>query len=314
MGISGSWKFRVAVHGFVILAVSFALGCTRSVRHGPATLPLSAKSTQVYVALRSPVIGAEYQRSHDASYALGGGLIAAAIDSSENASRAEHAEHYVGPIRQALAAYDVAGQFGNSLSMALGSRPWLGTLAVEARALPDPAQAPNLALERPVEQAMVVDTDYCMTTNLDGLRVNARVSLFDAVAARRDTTPPESARYYNELSTTSFLSHMRPNEPVSADTWGNLWIANNGQLLRRALDASLVELAQMIAFDLEQPKSADGKFYPAPEGSRTALAYRTPTEDADTEERVEGYVVNARGPRLWVRMIGGELVSVGPVM
>jgi hypothetical protein len=296
----------------VLLTVS---GCGANTRVAPNGLQTKIASTQVYVSLRRREIGADIHRSSTASTVMGGGLIGAAIDADVNSGRSQKAEGDIVPIRTALYGYDISTAFSQPLWFQLSRESWLRSVRVEPRHLANETEIATSVAASPSEAVFVVDADYRMTPEFDGLRISANVSLY--THSPGSTTPstgePLPVRYYNELSTTLSLPSPSANQTVSSEEWVRRWVANGGGLLRQALDYGVAELARMITFDIRQPgTNSSARYYAAPT-SKVTTAYVVASSGDEEENDVEGYVAYADGPRFWVRMPKGQLVSVGPL-
>ena len=86
-----------------------------------------------------------------------------------------------------------------------------------------------------------------------------------------------------------------------------LWAANGGEKVRRALDRSLAEIAQMIAFDIQQGSSAS-VVLPDFSGERDRLEQMEGFDAAGST--TVGYVIRKNGGRIWNRLPTDELSSM----
>jgi len=230
-----------------------------------------------------------------------GVLIGAAADAAENQARLEKAQTATRPITAALAGYDTSAALGTALTEQLAPLTWLKGNTVEVRQLAnpsDPKVLTRLVKESGAETVLLVELECSLTPALEALVVTARASL---LSSRAGTSVEEPDRIYmSTLSTATFLPGGRgKNMPYQEAI--RLWAANGGENTRRALDAGIAEISQMLAFDLQQAGDS-GSEGPGRVERRNAI-------DAQGA-LMAGQIVHKTGDREWVRLPAGQLLSM----
>jgi hypothetical protein len=247
-----------------------------------------------------------------------GGLIGAIIDSAVTNSRGKTAEAAVAPIRDALVEVDAGAALKGALTTSLAPVPWLKGSAIELRSVKANREAMAEAVQQVgTDAVLMVQADYKMSPTFDAMNIGADVSLLPRATPkvakpRTALDPPEEEAgppaplYANRVVVSVRLPGFVAGT-TTLDEAAKLWASAPGQGARRALEGGMVELAQMIAFDLEQAGlKAGARLYEAPPGTNSM---KVPSLYGNVD--VSGYIEKAGAGRSWLRLASGNLVSVG---
>ena len=203
--------------------------------------------------------------------ACGGAL--GAVDASVNASRAKTAEAAVRPLKDEI----VDLQFDRVISEALNQRlltvPNLKTTAVTVTKTVDDKSYEQRLHAAKANGVMFVNVDYHLSTDFSTLLISARSLLYprqgDARKAAgltpelppiKGSLPITEAAYRRDFAYELRLPAM-PVAPVPAGATAPApsaapvaaWKADNARLLRHGLTQGSVELARLLAEDLQRP-------------------------------------------------------------
>jgi hypothetical protein len=265
---------KVLVAG--VLSCASLMSACAPVAHRPlAAERTTVKSTDVIESVRQPELYAQINVSN-VSAALGGGLIGALIDSSVNSSRASDAEGTVRPLRDALTGFDFDDTLKQDLSRELASVEWLAARGVTVnKDVTDKALDAILA-KSDAGGVLFVTADYSLSPDFSKLHIKAMASLFPRGQEFRDAAktagvgaPPAKsagtktqlkyAAYYNTIAIETAL----PGAGTTLEANRDVWAANRGDKLRRALGNGSRQLAKLLAMDLNHRAPEKGA---APQG------------------------------------------------
>jgi hypothetical protein len=266
-------------------------------------------SAKTIAALAQPEIGTSINEADSRGQF---GIVGVVIDAAVNHSQSKTAEAAVVPVHDALVGYDPRHALGAALTRELGPLNWLKGNSVEVMQLGDssPNAVAGLVKKSDRDALLLALCEYRLTPSFRTIVMTANVALYPrpaphssdgAAQAEDEATRP---LYFNEI-TASVTLPGKAVAKLTKDQAAKLWAENDGRRARRAIDVAIVELARMIAFDLDQPPSES---YAPPEGAKKMKVLG---KDELKVHVVTGYVVRQENGRPWVRLRSGELKSAG---
>jgi len=290
-----------------LLVGLMAIGCAK-----PTRVPLkedlraSINSTKTVAGFTQQEIGTSIQSAQGAS-AGQFGLIGALVESGIDNSRTKAAEGAVGPVRNALLGYDPGKALGEALKKELTPVVWLKSGAVEVQSMGDVTVMTTWLDKCESNVLLVVRPEYRLTPKFDGVMVTAKVSLHPKTSPLAEAKHPYGTLpgviYSNEFTTTYTLSDWPSPAPKELADAAKLWTLDNASKGRALLDSAMAEIAQMIAWDLEQPGSLEQR-YSAPEGAKKITINWQGFGLHDVP------VVHEGNGRVWGRHSWGQLYSI----
>jgi hypothetical protein len=299
-----------------VLLLGFALGGCASPSRVPLTLDRKNQSypTKTAIIQSQQEIGADIVQSNIAA-STGGGLIPALIDLGINNSRAKKAVTATEPVRDSLIGYDAGRSLEDALSKELASRAWPSVSQIEIRPLTDRQTTEQWINGNTSSAILAVSPYYRLTSNFDGILVHATVRLQGPVAKRpkssssdEESTPKSPLWYLNSFAVVIPITGPYTTDMSTQDA-AAIWAADNGRKAREALDTGFSEIARLLAYDLDTEAPLKNALYKAPDGAESRVV---PAVGLLFMNGNQGYVVSNTPveTRTWVRMPGGELVSV----
>lgn len=243
----------------------------------------------------------------------------AVIDSS----RSKKAESRIIPVRDALLDYDQTKSLTEALNKELNKLAWMKCNTVEVSEINDGSTLRSLVEKSGVDVVLIVRPEFELLPKFNGVAVTAYVSLHPRTAPltaqqkdpnKRTILPiytdllhqpygePPGVLYQNVFTTVQYMPNWPASEPKDEAAVIQLLAANTGQRVRMATDACMVELAQMIAFDLTQSGLPDGKFYKIPSNQKKV-------KFENIAGFGYGYSVHEAVDRIWIRSGEGGLFS-----
>lgn len=232
-----------------------------------------------------------------------GGILGALVDAGINDVRTSKAEAAVKPLRDALVGFDFDATLRASLKNSLSGLTWLnaGEPRLVKEATPDSMD--GLLAGSKAAAVLFAMADYRLDNDGRELTVALYTTMFpnsDALRAfikgkpkPKPLTAIENTIYRNNLSYVTML----PGATDDRDKNIAQWSADNGAAMRSALTAGSAKLAEILAYDLQQPET------PAPATEtekRFGAKYDVVRRDADGRLlRLNGtlvYLTNAVGP------------------
>lgn len=290
--------------GAMALAVFLATGCAKPIR-----VPM-AEELKPQINSAKTLSGMETQElqvSIDVS--TGGqafGLIGAIVDAGVNNSRTKSAESEVVPVRDALLGYDPSAPLASALSKELSQVFWLKNNTVEVKPMSDISGLPSWIEKSESDVLVLVRTDYRLTPKFDGVTVTAWATVHPRATSLVPQQKPffkmPGVLYANLFSVTYTLPNFPSPNPTLGDA-AKLLAEEKGQKAKEMIDLGLAELAQMIAFDLQQPGTVGEELYKAPANAKQVTKQVGPL-------LLAGHVVRESNGRQWVRCPDGRLISV----
>ncbi|HUS24586.1 MAG TPA: hypothetical protein VM369_06530 [Candidatus Binatia bacterium] len=253
-----------------LAGVAALAGCATTHR----ALPESARSigaTEVVAVVPQHEIYADFDasrvRAATVQFGLIGALVGSAIDAGVNSSRAQTAENTIAPARNALVDYHFEDRLRARLDELLKPLPWLGARPVEIQR--DATQdALDARLARTATDAlMLVGASYLLSADFGAIIVRLDPLLlphserFGAVVqdaggpGRADEAAASDAAYFDHFT----IEVRSPSVAGSRDEAVAAWAANNGALLRQALDMAALEGACLIAAALKDAEGLRGE-------------------------------------------------------
>jgi hypothetical protein len=231
--------------------------------------------------------------------------------------------------RSAPEEYALARALGGDLARELAPLGWFGDDPVEVHTVDDAATMKWIAWTvRTDSTAPVLIARLEFGSNVfSGLMLTAAVSIFSGEWRWREGENGQKVKS-SDLQYWNLLSTGRPISTRPVISQPDALPFEDDAATRQALQDALVELARMIAFDLQQESdqyspqgdaervSLDAQVFT--NGTRSLLWYvpspspRPSILEADPPVTVEGYTVRREAGRRWVRLPSGELRSVGP--
>ena len=286
------------------VAVLLAVGCAKPIRVPmQEDLKPQINSTKTLSGMETQ----ELQVSIDVS--TGGqafGLIGALVDAGVNNSRTKSAESEVVPVRDALLGYDPSGPLASSLTKELGQVLWLKNNTVEVKPMSDITGLPSWIEKSESDVLVLVRTDYRLTPKFDGVTVTAWATVHPRTAPLATHQKPffkmPGVLYANLFSVTHTLPNFSSPNPTLSEAAKILGEAK-GEKTKELIDLCVAELAQMVAFDLQQPGTVGEELYKAPADAKQVTKQVGPL-------MLAGHVVRESNGRQWVRCPDGRLISV----
>lgn len=297
----------------LLLGLAFG-GCAT-----PSRVPLSkdpqvqTRKTEAIIVQSQQEIAADIVESNIAA-STGGGLIPALIDMGINNSRAKKAVSAASPVRDSLIGYDTGRTLADALSAELPAQTWMEIDRVDVRPLADRATTESWLASNTSSGLLTVFPYYRLTAKFDAIMVHARVQLNGPAPKRRasattddeESIPKPPLWYSNTFAVVVPITGYYTTTMSNLDA-ANLWASDGGMKAREALDTGFREIARMLAYDLGQEAPLKNGLYKAPEGTTKQIV---PAVGRLFINGNEGYVVHSPETRSWLRMPGGELVSV----
>lgn len=297
----------------ILLGLAFG-GCA-----SPSRVPLTkdrknqTNAPKTVIVQSQQEIGADIVQSNIAA-ATGGGLIPALIDLGINNSRAKKAVSATEPVRDSLIGYDAGRSLADALSKELATRTWPNTGQIDIRPMADMRATEKWINGNTSAPIMTVSPYYRLTANFDAILVHATVGLHGPVGKRPKATSEEEESqpkapvwYLNTFAVVVPITGYYTTDMSSQDA-AAIWAADGGRKAREALDTGFSEIARLIAYDFDTEAPSENALYKAPEGSKSQ---GVPAVGLLFRNGNQGYVVSTpTDNRAWLRMPGGELVSV----
>jgi hypothetical protein len=242
-----SRRAMLAIVALSLTAFGAAVAAAKVLDAVPPEQRAIAGGRAVRVLVAQPEIKAGITPSNLA-VAMGGGLLPALIDASNNASRTKKAELTIAPIRTALNDFDGDGLALQTTKSAIAEVPWLQTADIELSKDSSLLGKSAMLDKASSTQTVFIEYNYGMSADFSAVMVNATIEIADKTLPPEQTKPesrvqPNHVLYSNVISTAVYLPNAKPKDPN-----GNaaVWAADNGKAARAALAADFARVAKLL--------------------------------------------------------------------
>jgi len=212
------------------------------------------KSTRIVVGLNAdsrmgPPLVADNNSGQQ--YGLVGLLVESAIVHGENDAIQEKQRHLT-EINKAVLAFNFGSSFRQAIEDNVKPLEWLKVTYVVKKQDYRIGDTAELLKNMDEDALLVVDCKYIMSDDFSKLQVLTHVSLLpkhpDLIAVAKKTRPYDDAPVlYENLFKYNFPyeeTFLNPNDAIAG------WSKNDGEMVRRALQASIKDLTQQITADM----------------------------------------------------------------
>lgn len=281
-------------------------GCVSPNRiHTPEVTQASSVGVTGIVALRQQelrtTINAQHSDAIAGQFGLIGSLIGSAIDASVNAKRAKAAEASVGHLRDGLLNYAPTDRFTAALTQHAGQANGTPRSTFVVRQVGSPDDPRKWIEAAGTDKVLLIDFDYALTPNCDGVQLSALVTLH----ARKGGRPPKGMAgnlppviYQNVISTVRYFPALLGGDMAAK---AEELSADHAKTVRAALDLAQQDMAALILYDLDVAERPENAVYKSDAPKRVIPVNRF------NYMPMEGMVEREDGDRAWVRLAVGDL-------
>lgn len=216
-------------------------------------------STDIYVFIQQQEIYAEIQKSQ-MGVVMGGGLLAALIDSAVDHSSAKKAESSVQPIRDALIDYNFGQVFLNEVQNGISSIEWIRVDDVALRNDLLDERADDCYLESDASDVMFIQTKYYFFNDYENLIVVSNVYVLpksEILKNYREDASDEPSDLDNCIYKNIFTyTETTPEEIDTKEDAIHYWSVENATATRTALENGAQNIVEQIVTDLTIAKES----------------------------------------------------------
>jgi hypothetical protein len=216
-------------------------------------------STDIYVFIQQQEIYAEIKKSQ-AGLIMGGGLLAALIDSAVDNASAKKAESNVQPIRDALIDYDFGQVLLNEVHYGISSIEWIHVDDVALRNDLLDEKADDCFLTSDASDVMFIQTKYYFLNDFENLLVLSNVYLLpksEVLKNYRDDVSDEPSDLDNCIYKNIFTyTETIPGEIETKEDAIHYWSAENATATRTALENGARNIVEQIVIDLTSAQAS----------------------------------------------------------
>ena len=210
-------------------------------------------STDIYVFIQQQEVYAEIQKSQ-MGVMMGGGLLAALIDSAVDHSSAKKAESSVQPIRDALIDYDFGQVLLNEVQNGISSIEWIHVDDVALRNDLLDERADDCYLESDASNVMFIQTKYYFFNDFDNLVVVSNVYVLpksEILKNYREDIADEPSDLDNCIYKNIFTyTETTPEEIDTKEDAIHYWSVENATATRTALENGAQNIVEQIVTDI----------------------------------------------------------------
>lgn len=276
------FKTRIVVFAALVPLVLHGCAVAPPNRTLSPAVAAAVQPVDVRIGIRQPELYAKFELSAISNGAVACGIVPGigillaaacgglmgAMDATVNAQRAKEADELVRPLKDTVIDVKHDEMFTNSISTSLRGIPSMQYASLQLTKTVDDKAYEEIFRSSSSGAVMFVNLDYHLSIDFSTLEVSAAGLLFPRSVAARTATgkPPQLSE---DTKGKPLMAHeavyradivYRASLPKTAETAGGnieAWKANNGRLLRTALEDGGRQVAQLLAEEMQRAPGAE---------------------------------------------------------
>lgn len=235
----------------LVLCCVLLAGCSTPATHIPLKedIKTKIKSSDVVFVHTQTQLQETYEPSKASKYLLGG-LIPGLIDAHVNGERAEEAQKIATPIHTVMANVDMDSKSQQTIISVIERSSWLGNCRRDYLSKYDKDMFKQKVDKTDRDVVLFVNCGYVLTPKFDALQGAVVLEMFPSSKFSAIKDGSSDVLIYRTLVVSK---QPLPGASDNIETNVKLWSQNNGLLIKRALDAVIVDLASKLTAELSTP-------------------------------------------------------------